>query len=76
MAKIDEIKSHIDWLKDLFKILVAIMVADIAGVSKLYLAGQVNVLFYVGIFLVFMLSLWIAVIAKKIEKNIRDLGEL
>jgi len=76
MAKIDEIKSHIDWLKDLFKILVAIMVADIAGVSKLYLAGQVNVLFYVGIFLVFMLSLWIAVIAKKIEKNIKELGEL
>jgi len=76
MAKIDEIKSHIDWLKDLFKILVAILVADIAGVSKLYLAGQVNVLFYVGIFLVFMLSLWIAVIAKKIEKNIKELGEL
>ena len=76
MAKIDEIKSHIDWLKDLFKILVAILVADIAGVSKLYLAGQVNVLFYVGILLVFMLSLWIAVIAKKIEKNIKELGEL
>lgn len=37
MAKIDEIKAHIDWLKDLFKILVTILVATIAGVSKLYL---------------------------------------
>jgi len=26
MAKIDEIKSEIDWLKDLFKILVALIV--------------------------------------------------
>ena len=37
MAKIDEVKARIDWLKELFKIVVAVMVADVAGMAKLYL---------------------------------------
>ena len=45
MAKIDEIKSHIDWLKDLFKILVAMLVANVAGVSKLYMDMNITILF-------------------------------
>lgn len=76
MAKIDEIKSHIDWLKDLFKILVAVLVADVAGVAKLYLSNDINILFYAGIVLVVVLSVWISVIAKKIEKHIAELGDL
>jgi len=42
MARIDEVKAHIEWMKDLFKILVAILVADIAGVSKLYLENSIE----------------------------------
>ncbi len=76
MAKIDEVKSHIDWLKDLFKVLVAILVADIAGISKLYLDLQINILYYAGIILAIALSLWIAAISKKIEKHIKELGDL
>ena len=76
MAKIDEVKSHIDWLKDLFKILVAILVTDIAGVSKLYLDANINILFYSGIILVVVFSIWIAIISKKIEKHIKKLGDL
>ena len=76
MAKIDEVKSHIDWLKDLFKILVAILVTDIAGVSKLYLDTNINILFYSGIILVVVFSIWIAIISKKIEKHIKKLGDL
>jgi hypothetical protein len=37
VGKLDEVKSLIDWLKYLFKILIAIMVADIAGIAKLFL---------------------------------------
>jgi|GEM_PF-2860841 hypothetical protein len=48
MAKIDEVKARIDWLKELFKIVVTVMVADIAGMSKLYLDNTVDVLFYMG----------------------------
>jgi len=76
MAKIDEVKSHIDWLKDLFKILVAILVTDIAGVSKLYLDTSINILFYSGIVLVVVFSIWIAIISKKIEIHIKKLGDL
>lgn len=76
MAKIDEIKSHIDWLKDLFKILVAILVADIAGISKLYIDENINILFYSGIVLIVLLSIWLAILAKKIEQHIKRLGDL
>ncbi len=76
MARIDEIKAHIDWLKDLFKILVTVLVAVIAGVSKLYLDHRIGLVFYSGIVLVVVFSFWIAIVAKKIEKHIKELGEL
>jgi len=76
MARIDEIKSEIDWLKDLFKILVAVLVATVAGVSKLYLDNDVNILFYLGVVLSIGFTIWMSVIAKKIKKHIKELGEL
>jgi len=36
-GKLDEVKSRIDWLKDLFKILIAIMAVAIASLAKLFL---------------------------------------
>lgn len=76
MAKIDEIKAHIDWLKELFKIFVTILVADIAGVSKLYLDGDINILFYSGVVLIVVLSAIASITSKKIEKHIKELGDL
>lgn len=46
MPKLDEIKARLDWLKEQFKILLTILVADIAGISKLYLDSQDGLLFY------------------------------
>lgn len=76
MAKLDEIKAHIDWLKELFKVLVTILVADIAGISKLYLDKEINLLFYSGVVLVIVLSISASITSKKIEKHIKELGEL
>ena len=76
MAKLDEIKAHIDWLKELFKILVTILVADIAGISKLYLDRDINLLFYSGVILVIVLSISASITSKKIEKHIKELGDL
>jgi hypothetical protein len=76
MAKLDEIKAHIDWLKELFKILVTILVADIAGISKLYLDRDINLLFYSGVVLVIVLSISASITSKKIEKHIKELGDL
>lgn len=76
MAKIDEIKTEVEWLKDLFKTLVAVLIGIIAGVSKLYLDENENILFYLGIVISLGFTLWIAIIAKKIKKQIKKLGEL
>jgi len=76
MPKIDEIKAEIDWLKDLFKIIVTLLVALVAGLAKLYLDLEITVLFYSGIILGIGLSIWLVLLAKKIKKNITELGEL
>ena len=76
MAKIDKIKSNIEWLRELFKVLVAILVADVAGISKLYLDNNIGILFYFGVILVIFLSLWILIVAKRIEANINSLEDL
>jgi len=46
MAQIDEIKERINWLKDLFWVMV--LIAIIAGISKLFLNKDFNILFYIG----------------------------
>ena len=76
MPKIDEIKSEIDWLKDLFKILVALLAGLVTGVSKLYLDSEINILFYSGIILGIGITAWLVILAKKIKIHIRELGEL
>jgi hypothetical protein len=76
MAKIDEVKARIDWLKELFKIVVTVMVADIAGMSKLYLDNTVDVLFYMGGLLLPFLVVVCIVISKKIERHFNELEGL
>ena len=77
MAKIDEIKEKINWLKELFKVLVMILVATIAGISKLYLDNNYhNILFYLGVFVSFSILVWLLILSKKINEDIKKLGDL
>ncbi len=76
MPKIDEIKAEIDFLKDLFKISIALLVAIIAGLSKLYLDDSINILFYMGAIMSILISIVPVVVFKKIKKHIKELGEL
>jgi hypothetical protein len=76
MAKIDKVKAKIDWLKELFKIVVAIMVADVAGMAKLYLDNTIDVLFYAGGLLLVVLVLFSVVISRKMEHQISELEDL
>ena len=76
MPKQDEIKARIDWLKELFKIVITIMVADIAGVAKLYLDNEIGLLFYMGGSLLPILTIACIVISQKIELHLNELGEL
>jgi hypothetical protein len=76
MAKIDEVKARIDWLKEMFKILITVMVADVAGLAKLYLDNTISILFYLGASLLFVLVISCVVISQKIERQIKELGNL
>ncbi len=76
MGRLDEIKARIDWLKELFKIVITVMVADIAGISKLYLDHEIGVLFYMGAVLLPVFSLACVVISRKVERHLDELGEL
>ena len=76
MSRLDEIKSRIDWLKDLFKIVIAIMVANIAGMAALYIDNTISLLFYMGGALLPLLAVSCIVISQKIELHLNELGEL
>ena len=70
MAKIDEVKARVDWLKELFKIVIAVMVTDIAGMAKLYLDKTIDEVFYMGGLLLPVLVVICIVISRKIERKI------
>ena len=76
MPKLDEIKARLDWLKELFKILIAVLVADVAGVSKLYLDAPDGVLFYLGLVLLLVLPVAIVIISRKIEIHLVELRDI
>ena len=76
MAKIDEVKARIDWLKELFKIVVAVMVADIAGMAKLYLDKTIDEVFYMGGLLLPVLVVVCIVISRKMERKMSELEHL
>ncbi|MBL1245111.1 MAG: hypothetical protein COA39_012165 [Sulfurimonas sp.] len=44
-------------MKDIFKISIALLVAIIAGLSKLYLDENTNILFYLGTIVSLLISL-------------------
>ncbi len=76
MPKLDEIRARLDWLKEQFKILVTILVADVAGVSKLYLDAQNGLLFYSGLVLLVVLTVSIIIVSRKIEIHLIELRDI
>ena len=76
MSKIDEKKEYIGILKTYLGILVAFILALGAGVSKLYLHGDINVLFWIGIAMIFVSGVLFLLIAKKAHVEIRKLRDL
>lgn len=76
MGKIDEVKSRIAWLETLFKITVAVLVANVAGVVKLSLDGTDTLWFYAGIALAAVLAVAIVILSRKIEAHIRELKDI
>jgi len=76
MPKLDEIKARLDWLKELFKILVAVLVADVAGLSKLYLDASIGILFYSGLVVLGILTVAGVIVSRKIEIHLIELRDI
>ena len=76
MAKIDEIKEHIGALRGYLNIVIAIILALGAGISKLYVSMQINILFWIGIILILLLLTVFIIIARVIHNNIKKLKDL
>jgi len=76
MPKLDEIKARLDWLKEQFKILVAVLVADVAGLSKLYSDASIGVLFYAGLVVLGILTVSGVIVSRKIETHLIELRDI
>lgn len=76
MPKLDEIKARLDWLKELFKILAAMLVADIAGLAKLYFDTPIGIWFYLGLGVLVILMISGVIISRKIETHLIELRDI
>jgi len=76
MGKIDEKKEYIGILKSYLNVIVAFILAIGTGISKIYLSGDINILFWFGICLIFISSILFILIARKAHKEIKKLKDL
>ncbi len=76
MGKIDKIKEDVGAIKSYLGFIVALIISVGAGISKLYIDGTINVLFYLGSFVMILLVLVFAIMSKKMHKKISELEEL
>lgn len=76
MSKLDEKKEYIGLLKTYLGIIVAFMLSVGAGISKLYIAGHINILFWIGLILIFLSSFLFVLVAKKVHKEIKELRDI
>ena len=76
MGKIDKEKEYIGVLKTYLGFLLAIILSDIAGLAKLYLSNEINILFWMGSIIFFASAFIFIFIAKKIHQKVESLEEL
>jgi len=76
MAKIDEAKEYITTLRVYLGFLLAIILSVGAGLTKLYISKKTNLLFYLGVFIIFVAMLGFLKINKSLHKEIKKLKDL
>ena len=76
MGKIDKAKEYISILKVYMGIVIALMIGDISGTVRLFNADQINLVFWLGIITVIILSLIFLKLAKYVHKKIDELEEI
>ncbi|MCI0693679.1 hypothetical protein L0337_16925 [candidate division KSB1 bacterium] len=76
MAKIDETKERISYLKNFLTITLGALIITIGGLINLHLADKIGLVFWVGILVVAVLLYAAWRIMIQIEKHLKKLGEL
>ena len=76
MAKLDEVKEFITTLRVYLGFLLAVMLSIGAGIAKLYLSKKIGLLFYLGVFIIFLAMFGFIVINKELHKKIKSLKDL
>ena len=76
MAKLDEYKERTAFSTKLFFILGGLVVIIIGGIVNLYLSDRIGEIFWLGIFLIIVLSYFNLMVFIHIKKYIKEIGKL
>jgi len=76
MSKLDEKKEYITTLRVYLGFILAIVLSIGTGLTKVYLSENINIIFYMGIFLILIAMIIFLKINKKLHIEIRALKDL
>jgi len=76
MSKIDEKKEYIGLLKTYLGVIVAFILAIGAGVSRLYISANINILFWIGLCFLILSAILFILIARKAHVEVKSLRNL
>ncbi len=71
MSKLDSTKELLNTLRATFGIIVAIILTITAGLISMYYKGNIDILFYVGVFFDILLVVSLPILVKYIVKSIK-----
>ena len=76
MSKIDEKKEFITTLRVYLGFILAIILSFGTGLTKLYISENTGLLFYLGLFVIFLAMFGFLKINKTLHKEIKSLKDL
>ena len=76
MADLDRAKDFINNIRLYMTMCLALIISIGSGISKLYVAGNFNYIFFIGNILVLILLLIFILLAKKLHKKTDELKDI
>ena len=76
MSKIDEKKEFITTLRVYLGFILAVILSFGTGLTKLYISENTGLLFYLGLFVIFLAMFGFLKINKTLHKEIKSLKDL
>jgi hypothetical protein len=76
MSELDEQKEIVGWYKELFKVVITVILALSAGIAGLMATNNLGILFYLGISGLIISSIVAMFTADRVSKEIRKLRDM